>query len=166
MIYLLDTNVCIKLLNNSNQLVVKRLAQEEPKHINLCSIVELELYYGAHHSKKLLENIKKLDRFCSQFKVIYFDSNCAKIAGLIRSQLNKKGTPIGVYDLQIASVALAYDLILDRAVREIIYEVAWEVGFQYDRVISTFVVTDEQIKTGAVGANPLLSKVMTEGVLV
>jgi predicted nucleotidyltransferase len=55
---------------------------------------------------------------------------------------------------------------LDRVVREIIYEIAWEVGFKYDRVISTFVVTDEQIKTGAVGANPLLSKVMTEGVLV
>ncbi|WP_330205510.1 nucleotidyltransferase domain-containing protein [Cyanobacterium sp. Dongsha4] len=55
---------------------------------------------------------------------------------------------------------------LDRAVREIIYDLAWEVGFKYDRVISTFVVTDEQIKTGAVGANPLLSKVMTEGVLV
>jgi uncharacterized protein len=55
---------------------------------------------------------------------------------------------------------------LDRAVREIIYEIAWEVGFKYDRVISTFVVTDEQIKTGAVGANPLLSKVITEGVVV
>lgn len=55
---------------------------------------------------------------------------------------------------------------LDRAVRETIYEVAWEVGFKYDCVISTFVVTDEQIKTGAVGANPLLSKVMREGVLV
>lgn len=55
---------------------------------------------------------------------------------------------------------------LDRGVREIIYDLAWEVGFKYDRVISTFVVTDKQIKTGAVGANPLLSKVMTEGVLV
>ncbi len=112
MIYLLDTNVCIKLLNNSNKLVVTRLAQEEPKNINLCSVVEFELYYGAYHSQKSPKNIKKLDRFCSQFKVISFDSNCARIAGIIRSQLNKKVTPIGVYDLQIASIALARDLIL------------------------------------------------------
>jgi len=112
MIYLLDTNVCIKLLNNSNKLVVKRLAQQEPKNINLCSIIEFELYYGAYHSQKSPQNIKKLDRFFCQFKVLNFDSNCAKIAGLIRSQLNKKGTPIGVYDLQIASIALAHDLIL------------------------------------------------------
>lgn len=44
--------------------------------------------------------------------MLNFDSNCARIAGLIRSQLNKKGTPIGVYDLQIASIALVHDLIL------------------------------------------------------
>jgi len=112
MIYLLDTNVCIKLLNDSNKLVVKKLAKQEPKNINLCSIVEFELYYGAYHSQKSSQNIKKLDRFFSQFKVLNFDSNCAKIAGIIRSQLNKKGTPIGAYDLQIASIALAYDLIL------------------------------------------------------
>lgn len=51
----------------------------------------------------------------------------------------------------------------DERLRDI---VAWDVGFKYDRVISTFVVTDEQIKTGAVGVNPLLSKVMMEWVLV
>ncbi len=112
MIYLLDTNVCIKLLNNSSRPVVKKLAQQEPKNINLCSVVEFELYYGAYHGQKSLQNIQKLERFFLQFKVLDFDSNSAKIAGLIRSQLNKKGTPIGVYDLQIASIALAHNLIL------------------------------------------------------
>lgn len=55
---------------------------------------------------------------------------------------------------------------LDRSLREMIYDLAWEIGFQYDRVISTFVVTEEQVKYGAVGANPLLSQVMKEGILV
>jgi predicted nucleotidyltransferase len=55
---------------------------------------------------------------------------------------------------------------LDRSLREKIYDLAWEIGFEYDRVISTFVVTEEQIKLGAVGANPLLFRVMEEGIVI
>ncbi|MDA0268793.1 MAG: nucleotidyltransferase domain-containing protein, partial [Cyanobacteria bacterium] len=55
---------------------------------------------------------------------------------------------------------------LDRALREQIYDLAWEIGFEYDRVISTFVVTEAQIREGAVGASPLLTKVLEEGIAV
>ena len=55
---------------------------------------------------------------------------------------------------------------LDRALRERIHAIAWEVGFENDRLISTFVVTEMQIREGAVGASPLLAKVMEEGVAV
>lgn len=55
---------------------------------------------------------------------------------------------------------------LDRSLREKIHELAWEVGFEHDRVISTFVVTETQIQIGAVGASPLLSRVLAEGVAV
>jgi uncharacterized protein len=55
---------------------------------------------------------------------------------------------------------------LDRSLREMIYDLAWEIGFQYDRIISTFVVTEEEVTFGAVGANPLLSQVMEEGILI
>ncbi|MGK7929789.1 MAG: type II toxin-antitoxin system VapC family toxin [Spirulina sp.] len=112
MSYLLDTNVCIKLLNNSNEAVVRRLAKEDPKTINLCTIVKFELYYGAYRSKRTEDNIAKLKRFFKQFNLLDFDSQSAETAGLIRTQLNKKGTPIGVYDLQIAAIALAHDLVL------------------------------------------------------
>lgn len=77
MIYLLDTNVCIKLLNNSNQSVVRKLAEQEPKNINLCTVIEFELFYGSYRSQKREENIKKLEQFFSQFKVLNFDSSCA-----------------------------------------------------------------------------------------
>ena len=36
----------------------------------------------------------------------------APICGQIRAQLQKLGTPIGSYDLQIAAIALAHNLIL------------------------------------------------------
>lgn len=55
---------------------------------------------------------------------------------------------------------------LDRSCREKISDLAWEVGFKYDLVISTFVVTEAQVETGAIGASPLLSKVLQEGISI
>lgn len=40
------------------------------------------------------------------------DGVAAEICGRIRTQLAGLGTPIGVYDLQIAAIALANNLIL------------------------------------------------------
>lgn len=51
-------------------------------------------------------------------------------------------------------------------IRRRISEAAWEVGFENDIVISTFVVTPRDIREGPVGANPLVKAVKTEGVLV
>jgi tRNA(fMet)-specific endonuclease VapC len=110
--YLLDTNVCIKLLNGDVPSVVQRLAQHEPEDIYLCTIVQLELYYGAYRGTKTERNLSKLARFFDQFAVLPFDESAAKIAGKVRSQLNALGTPIGGYDLQIAAIALVNNLTL------------------------------------------------------
>lgn len=48
--------------------------------------------------------------------------------------------------------------------RERIRELAWEVGFQMDRVISTVVVTRDDLERGPMGANPLVLAVEQEGV--
>ncbi len=48
--------------------------------------------------------------------------------------------------------------------RRRISEIAWEVGFEMDRVISTFVATPEQLKAGPLAANPILQKIDNEGV--
>jgi predicted nucleotidyltransferase len=55
---------------------------------------------------------------------------------------------------------------LDRLCREKISDLAWEVGFKYDLVISTFVVTEAQVERGSMGASPLLSKVLQEGISI
>lgn len=110
--YLLDTNVCIKLLNGDVVSVAQRLARHDPEEICLCTIVQLELYYGAYRGTKTEQNLSKLVHFFAQFVVLSFDEASAKIAGKIRSQLNALGTPIGGYDLQIAAIALAQNLTL------------------------------------------------------
>jgi len=45
-----------------------------------------------------------------------------------------------------------------------ISEIAWEVGFEMDRVISTFVATRAQITHGPLAANPILHKIENEGI--
>jgi tRNA(fMet)-specific endonuclease VapC len=75
-------------------------------------VVQLELYYGAYKSSRKEQNLAKLERFCNQFRILPFDQSSAKIAGRIRSQLNQLGIPVGGYDLQIAAIAMANELIL------------------------------------------------------
>ena len=48
--------------------------------------------------------------------------------------------------------------------RRRISEVAWEVGFEMDRIISTVVTTRAELEHGAMGANPLVLDVEREGV--
>ena len=51
-------------------------------------------------------------------------------------------------------------------IRRQIDEVAWEVGFEYDRIISTFMTTTEQLKHGPTGANPIIREIEREGIKV
>jgi predicted nucleotidyltransferase len=48
--------------------------------------------------------------------------------------------------------------------RQRISEIAWEVGFEMDRVISTVVTTRSELEEGAMGASPLYLDVEREGV--
>ncbi len=48
--------------------------------------------------------------------------------------------------------------------RQRISEIAWEVGFEMDRVISTVVTTRHDLEHGAMGANPLVLNIEREGI--
>ena len=60
-------------------------------------------------------NLELLDRI--GFEVVPFDASDARMAGLIRSQLELIGRPIGPYDLLIAGQARARNMILVTANR-------------------------------------------------
>jgi tRNA(fMet)-specific endonuclease VapC len=83
-----------------------------PFDIAVCSVVKSELFYGAIKSQKRQENLQKQQTFLNRFISLPFDDQCTEIYGEIRTDLEKKGTPIGPYDLQIASIAIANNLIL------------------------------------------------------
>jgi len=53
---------------------------------------------------------------------------------------------------------------LTAELRQRISELAWEVGLEADRVISTLVATRDQLEHGAMGANPLIGNIEREGI--
>jgi tRNA(fMet)-specific endonuclease VapC len=58
MIYLLDTNVCIQLLNKRHDVILQHLRQHAPTDIAVCSIVKAELLYGARRSQRVEANLQ------------------------------------------------------------------------------------------------------------
>ena len=70
------------------------------------------MFYGSMKSQNPNKSLAVQQKFFNQFQSLPFDDEAALICGKIRADLAKKGTPIGGYDLQIAAIALANNLIL------------------------------------------------------
>ena len=112
MTYLLDTNACIKYLNGRSEKIKRNLESKQPQEMLVCSVVKAELFYGVQKSAKPKENLEKVHKFLDRFVSLSFDDKASEKYGEIRSDLEKKGTPIGPNDLLIASIALANNVIL------------------------------------------------------
>jgi Predicted nucleic acid-binding protein, contains PIN domain len=110
--YLLDTNICIYIINSSPKQVVERIKKLKPHQVKLSSISMAELEYGVSKSHYREKNRKALIQFASAFDIVEFNDSDAEVYGLIRAELEKKGQVIGPYDMQIAAQAITRDLIL------------------------------------------------------
>jgi len=110
--YLLDSNVCIRLLNQKHAGIEEKFRNCEPTEIFLCSIVKAELLFGARHSQRVEANLQRLGLFFSPLGSLPFDDACAEIYARIRQDLSMQGCLIGPNDLMIAAVALANDAVL------------------------------------------------------
>ncbi len=108
--YLLDTNACVRVLNNSSAAVVERFRGEAPSTLRLCSVVKAELLYGARKSRRPAGTLRNLERFFQPLESLPFDDACAEQYGLLRAELERAGTPIGAHDLMIAAIARQGDL--------------------------------------------------------
>lgn len=110
--YLLDTNICIYIINKRPGRVVSKIKELKPSHVKLSSISLGELEYGVSKSEHRERNRNALMDFVSAFDILKFDDDDAEIYGLLRADLERKGKVIGPYDMQIAAQALARDLVL------------------------------------------------------
>ncbi len=62
MLYLLDTNVIAIYLNQRSLLLRQRLERISPAEIAVCSVVKLELFYGALRSGNPTHNTREFER--------------------------------------------------------------------------------------------------------
>lgn len=115
MSYLLDTNVCISLMNGESAEVraARRIALLEGIPLFVPVIVYFELQYGVWKSRHIALNHKRLGDFLDpSMEILDFNRNDADRAAKIRAELEGAKTPIGHYDTLIAGHALARGLTL------------------------------------------------------
>ena len=110
--YLLDSNICIYIINQNPKQVVEHIKTLQPHQIKLSAISIAELEYGVSKSRNRENNRTALVHFASAFDIIEFNDKDAEVFGLIRANLERIGQIIGPYDLQIAAQAISRDLIL------------------------------------------------------
>jgi tRNA(fMet)-specific endonuclease VapC len=113
--YLLDTNVCIALINGTSPKVRARYAQiaRRGSTFSISSIVLHELCYGVAKSTLAAQNAKALAAFLSSgMAVLDFSAQDAHAAAEIRAELERKGKRIGEYDTLIAGQAFGRNLVL------------------------------------------------------
>ncbi len=112
MTYLLDTNICIYIIKKKPQIVLEKFKTISPDQIALSIITVAELEYGARKSSFPEKNLSALHQFLMPFNIFDFDYNTAIQYGIIRTELEKKGTPIGPLDTLIAAHAKSLDYTL------------------------------------------------------
>jgi tRNA(fMet)-specific endonuclease VapC len=112
MIYLLDTNICIYIINKKPPAVVKRIQSKQPEQIAISSITKAELEYGVVRSRYPDRNRIALLEFLIPFMILDFDQMASVVYGWIRSFLESKGKPIGPMDLLLAAQAKSRNMIL------------------------------------------------------
>ncbi|WP_417912960.1 type II toxin-antitoxin system tRNA(fMet)-specific endonuclease VapC [Candidatus Electronema sp. TJ] len=112
MIYLLDTCICIYLINKRPPSLISNFKQHQPGEIGISVITASELQYGVAISSRKKENQERLDVFLAPFDILPYDAKAVAAYGGIRAELEKKGQPIGPLDMLIAAQALSGGLIL------------------------------------------------------
>ena len=110
--YLIDTNICIYVMNKRPHEVIQKFKNIEIGQICISSITVSELYYGVSKSKLQKQNSKRLEEFLTPFEILPYDETASKFYGSIRSQLESQGSVIGPLDMLIAAHALSNDLVL------------------------------------------------------
>jgi len=105
---LLDTDICIHVLNATEPELLASFRSHSPLELALCSIVRAELLWGARNSQRVDENLERVRLFAEPLKSLPFDDDCADHYGAIRADLAARGTPIGPNDMLIAAIALAH----------------------------------------------------------
>ena len=108
---LLDTNICIHIINAKPPAVLARFQQYQLGDIGLSSVVAAELAFGVAKSGSV-RNRQALEMFLAPLTILPFDEDAIWAYGTLRAELERRGTPIGSLDTLIAAHALSQQATL------------------------------------------------------
>ena len=109
--YMLDTNLCIRVLRDRPP-ALREHFNREADGLCISSVALMELLHGAEKSARVEHHRPAVGDFATRLDVLAFDAPAAAHAAEIRAQLERRGQPIGAYDLQIAGHARSQGLIV------------------------------------------------------
>ncbi|WP_333591280.1 type II toxin-antitoxin system VapC family toxin [Brevundimonas sp.] len=109
--YLLDSDICVRLLRNRSRAVAERL-NAHAGDLFTSSIVRHELMHGALMSGRPTEHREAVEALLARLAVLEFDASAADHAADIKADLQRRGLMIGANDLLIAGHARSRSLIV------------------------------------------------------
>ena len=104
--YMLDTNICIYLINHRPAHVRQHFEAHPIGDIGISVITACELAYGVSKSRSA-RNRAALETFLLPLDIAAFDDTAVWRYAALRAELERSGQPIGALDTQIAAHALA-----------------------------------------------------------
>jgi tRNA(fMet)-specific endonuclease VapC len=111
--YLLDTNICIYIINEKPKKILRKFELYPVHEFAISSITHAELQFGVEKSKKKDINQNALDEFLLPLTILPFHGKKLVVSyGEIRAFLESKGKTIGPLDTLIAAHALSLDLTI------------------------------------------------------
>jgi tRNA(fMet)-specific endonuclease VapC len=110
--FMLDTNICIYVLQNRSESLRHKFKVE--KDLCISSVTYAELCFGIENSAPSLRGKRweQLDLFTRLLSIETLDWNVGRYYGYLRTWLKKQGEPIGNNDLFIASHAQSMGAVL------------------------------------------------------
>ncbi len=109
--FLLDTDTCIYALKQRES-VIRNLLSQSREDVGVSVLTEAELRTGAAKSSSSARTLRLVENFLRPLRILEFTSEDAATYAVVRSRLERAGTPIGPLDTLIAAQAVARKLTL------------------------------------------------------
>ncbi len=110
--YLLDTCAISDYVHCDNT-TLKHIKKTAPDDLCISCLTLMELEYGFELNPERAKKIRvPIYNILNSIHILPFTKHEALSAAVIRAKLKKAGTPIGAYDILIASTALHHQLIV------------------------------------------------------
>ncbi len=112
--FLFDTDTITNIVKpRPSQNLLAKLANVSKNQQYVSTITISEIVYGAEKSQRPEYHLNNLQSILlPAVNVVGFDTKAAYVCGRIRAELEKRGTPLDLADLEIASIAIANNLTL------------------------------------------------------